>query len=634
MTNGASNTGSTELKATGSGSGESTDSAVGDPDEATTATTETTISKLDRSVVERIAAGEVVTRPASVVTELVENSLDAGASTVTVRIAEGGKSEITVADDGCGMSVRDAALAVERHTTSKIREAEDVGRVATLGFRGEALSSIARMGRLTLTTKTGGVRGTEVIVAEDETDVSVAGRDVGTTVTVRDLFYNTPARRKSLASTKREFAAISEAVTDYALCRPNVRFRLEHNGREVLTTPGSGRYTDAVLGTYGRTVASRSTEIAANDRRTDAGSKSGKGGADGGSDEGGTDGVDGNSSNDRTTDGRAADGSDVAVAGLLAYPSVTRASAAHVHTAVNGRAVGNETIRDAVLAGYGSLLPGDRYPVCVIDVSLPPTMVDVNVHPAKAEIAVHDPERVGAAVERAVRDALGGADLSRVADLDFDLGSSLEPVSGASVFETSEVIGRFRDAYVLCETNDDLLVIDQHAAHERINYERLVDAIAESDVASAPVDPPEAVALSPPEVATIDAERERIEALGFAVETVGGGMCRVARVPAPFGEVAEPGSIRDVLASLSGTGGGRGEGGQSDDPREEALKALACHPSIAAGDDLTDERASELLDRLGACEQPFACPHGRPTVLSIDERAFVRGFERPNRRLG
>ena len=591
-------------------------------DAADTGGAAATISTLDRSVVERIAAGEVVTRPANVVKELVENSLDAGATTITVAVEEGGTDRIRVADDGCGMSTRDALCAVDRHTTSKIESADDVDRVSTLGFRGEALSSIARMSRLTLTTKASGVRGTEVSVVDGEKRASVAGRDVGTTVEVRDLFYNTPARRKSLATTKREFAAISSSVTRYAICRPDVRFRLEHGGRTVFSTPGSGRYTDAVLGTYGRQVAAQSIEIERSENADHDPGPESDGSADHGPEERSDAGVR-TDPEEESSDPEI----DVEVRGLLAYPSVTRATSEHIHTAVNGRALGDDTIRTAVLTGYESLLPTDRYPVCVLDVSLPPERVDVNVHPSKAEIAFHEPDRVAARVERAVRKTLRGADLARVADLGFDLDSSLGPVAGESVFETCTPIGQFRASYLLCESDEDLLVIDQHAAVERINYERLSSAIGDDAVASAPVDPPTTVALSPTESATLDAERETVEALGFVVERSGGGMCRVAGVPAPFGAVAEPEAIRDVLSTL-------GEGRDPDDPREKLLKTLACHPSLKAGDDLSDERGEQLLSRLDACEQPFACPHGRPTVLSIDERAFVRGFERPSRRLG
>jgi DNA mismatch repair protein MutL len=571
---------------------EATDPA-GDPDR--TENHGNGVERLDRSVVERIAAGEVITRPASVVTELLENSLDAGASTISVAITGNGTERIRVADDGHGMDRKDAVLAVERHTTSKVRAASDVDRVSTLGFRGEALPSIARMGTLALTTKTGGVRGTRVTVEAGETNVSVAGRDVGTTVEVTDLFDRVPARRKALASSKREFAAISEAVTAYALCRPDVRIRLAHDDRQVFSTSGSGRYTDAALGVYGREVAGRSTELRIGDPDPD-------------------------------WSGEAESG-PVGVAGLLVHPSETRASADYVHTAVNGRVVRTDLLREAALAGYGSTLPANRYPICVLDVSVPPGTVDVNVHPAKAAVSFGDPDRVADAVEREVREALGGADLARVADLEFDLDGSMNPIEGESALEGCTVIGQFRDAYVLCERDEDLLVIDQHAAHERINYERLRDGFEEVTVETTPIDPAVTVALSPAEAAVLESDADRIESLGFEIAASGGGMVRISRVPAPFGRSVAPESIRDGLATLAGNE-------DVPDPREGLVKRLACHPSLKAGDALDPETTDELLDRLGACEQPFACPHGRPTVLSIDERTFVRGFDRPSRRVG
>ena len=582
----------------------------------------TRIVRLDDATVERIAAGEVVRRPASVVKELVENSLDAGASRVSIAVENGGVDLVRVADDGCGMDEADALLAFERHTTSKIRRSEDVDRIATLGFRGEALSSIARMARVTLTTKRDGIRGTRVAVDERDPAASVAGRGVGTTVTVRDLFYNAPARRKSLASTKREFGAVSHIVTRYALCRPDVRFRLSHDGRQVFTTPGSGSYTDAVLGTYDRTVAGQSTEFASDgsgdtpwDRAPDA--------------ERPPRGDDARQSN-AGVGASPTDMSDptinaIDVEGLVASPAVTRAAPEHVFTAVNGRTLREETIRDAVLAGYGTLLPSDRYPIAVVCVSLPPEAVDVNVHPTKANVAFHDPEAVETAVETAVREALAGTDLSRTADLGFDLESSLASLEGESTFEDVSVIGQFRRSYLLCEADEDLLVIDQHAAHERINYERLRARLG--TIESAAIDPPATVALSPAEAAVVEAERETLRALGFDLESAGGDLYRVGAIPAPIGQVSGPAAIRDVLDAFLA-------GGDPADPREELLKSLACHPSIRGGDALADETASRLVERLGTCEQPFACPHGRPTVLSIDERAFINGFERGQRRLG
>ena len=549
----------------------------------------TRITELDTATIERIAAGEVVTRPASVVTELVENALDAGADSIEVAVENAGLDLVRVTDDGRGMTEADARLAVERHATSKIHGVADVERVATLGFRGEALPSIARVARLELTTKAAesGAAGTRVVVDDDGKTIEPAGRAVGTTVSVTDLFANTPVRRKSLATPKREFARISDAVSAYALTHPDVRFSLTHDGRTVLSTPGSASYTDAVLGVYDRETASQSTAFGRENRNGD----------------------------DRSSEG-------VSVCGLVVYPSITRATPAHVTTAINGRALDDPTVREGVTQGYGSLLPDDRYPIAVIDVSLPPEAVDVNVHPSKDEVAFAEPEVVAAAVEQAVSAALATQDLAHTGEMAFDLDSSLGEPAGESAFDAIEVIGGFRDLYLLCEADDDLLVVDQHAAHERINFERLRAAL-DDGIDSVSIEPTP-LSLTATEAALVAANADALDALGFRIET-DGGTYRATGLPAPLGRVAEPSAVHDVLDAFLA-------GDEPANPREELLREIACHPSLKAGESLTGEDAARLVERLGACEQPFACPHGRPTVLTIDEETFARGFERPNTR--
>jgi DNA mismatch repair protein MutL len=549
------------------------------------------VARLDPETVARIAAGEVVTRPASVVRELVENSLDAGARRVSVTVDGDGTDRVSVADDGHGMSRTDATLAVQRHTTSKVSSHADVERVETLGFRGEALPSIASVASLELVTNTGGPDGVRLTVRDGDVETEPAGRAPGTTVTVTDLFHNRPARRKSLASPETEFGRISDVVTRYALTRPEVRVSLTHDDREVFATQGSGEFADAVLGVYDRSVASQSTTF-------DHGTAVESGG----------------------------ETWPIRVRGLLVYPSVTRASRDHVHVAVNGRALTDATLRRAVASGYGTVLPGGREPIAVVTVDVPPALVDANVHPAKESVQFTEADAVLAAVESAVRDALSTVDLRRTGDLAMDLDSTLAPVEGRTAFEDVSVIGQFRGLYLLCEADDDLLVVDQHAAHERINYERLRDSLA-AGVESAPLSPPATVSLPPSDAAVVEASRETLAALGFEVSGFGGGTVRVSAVPAPFGRVADADSLLDVVDALRA-------GESPTDPREEVLKDLACHPSLKAGDDLSTDEATRLVNRLGACEQPYACPHGRPTVLSLAEETFARGFERGATRLG
>jgi DNA mismatch repair protein MutL len=535
------------------------------------------ITELDEATISRIAAGEVATDPAAVVAELVDNSLDAGASRVEVGVEGDGTDRVRVRDDGHGMTRADAALAVERHTTSKIDDADDVQTVGTLGFRGEALPSIAAAGRLELTTRTAGDDAGTRVVVDGGTTVERAPHGVGTTVEVTGLFADLPARRASLAGPKREFAKVSEVVTGRALARPGVRVRLEHDGRRVLSTPGDG-LDGALAAVYDREVAGAAAVV------------------DGGD-------------------------ADITVSGRACRPSVTRADRSHVHVAVNRRALREATVADAVEAGYGSLLPDDRHPVAVVHVGLPPEAVDVNVHPAKEAVAFADAEAVRATVTDAVRDALTGTDAAAARAVETEL-DALDP-AGEGPLDDLDVIGRFHETYLLCERDDELLVVDQHAAHERVVYERLRAAL-DGPVESVPVDPPATVSLTPSEGALTEAFEGALADLGFGVERFGGETYRVTAVPSPLGSAAAPEDIQQVLTAV--------RDGEHSAPRDGLLREAACHPAVRAGDDL-DGEGETLVAALSECEAPGACPHGRPTVLRLEETDLAREFGRPNTRL-
>jgi len=538
-----------------------------------------TITKLDDETVELIAAGEVVGGPASVVKELVENSLDAGASSIDVVVEDGGKERIVVADDGSGIRSSDAPLAFERHATSKIRGRNDVSAVDSLGFRGEALPSIASVARVEMVTKADGVGATRVRKGAGVNGVETeeTGRAQGTTVEVTDLFENVPARRATLGTATREFQSVSRVVQRYALARPDVAFSLEHDGREVLETTGSGDYVDALYAVYGRDVASRAVSF-----------------------------------------------SSEGVEGALVRPSETRSEPRHVHVAVNGRVVEDSAVRKATCEGYGTLLPKDRYPVAVVAVNVPPGEVDVNVHPAKKEVRFENEQVVKKEVETAVRDALRTQDLTKRAEMELDAPVNELKSSADSFFDGAEVLGQFRDLYLLCESDDDLLVVDQHAAHERVNYEKLREEF-DGDVPTVELESPETVELTPEEKATLEENLDEVERAGFDVEEFGGGLYRVRGVPAPVDRVEDTELVHDVLDYfLEGDG---------VDLRDETLKNVACHPALKAGDSLERDEATSLVQRLGECEQPFACPHGRPTVLSLNERLIAEGFERGGVRL-
>ncbi|NHX34998.1 MULTISPECIES: DNA mismatch repair endonuclease MutL [Halolamina] len=546
-----------------------------------------TVERLDEATVDRIAAGEVITRPARVVGELLDNALDAGADSIRVEVDGDGTERLRVADNGHGMSRRDAERAVERHATSKLRDADELPATTSLGFRGEALPSIAEAGRLELVTSDGSEHGTRLVVDDGEVQVTDAGRARGTTVTVRDLFADRPARRESLGGAGAEFATVSSLVARYALTRPDVSFSLVHDGREVFETPGSGAYADALAAVYDRHVAARSTTF----------------------------------SHETALSAGEFDGATIHVDGVLVYPSTTRSDRSHLRTAINDRPVVDEGIRRATERGYGTLLPDGRHPVAAVSVSLPPESVDANVHPAKAEVALSVRDAVEAAVETGVSDALTTADLRRSGEVAMGLDESLAPKAGDSALAEADVVGQFRETYVLCAEGDELLVIDQHAAHERVNYERLQAAVAGEAIERADLSPPETVSLSPGEAAVVESHADDLAALGFDADPFGGTTVKLSAVPAPMGLPADAGAFRETLATLAG-------GDDPADARDDALAALACHPSLKAGDALDADDAQALVERLGQCEQPFACPHGRPTVLSVSEETLAAGFER------
>ncbi len=569
------------------------------------------VTQLPAETVDRIAAGEVVTRPARVVAELLDNALDAGADQIEVAVDGDGTDRIAVRDDGHGLRADDAQLAVRPHTTSKLAAADDLRTVDTLGFRGEALASVAdAAGELRLRTNDG--RGaTEVTVTGTAgrfaVETAPASRARGTTVTVRDLFVDRPARRESLADSRREFRQIARTVTRYALLAPETAVRLVHDGTETLSTPGTG-LRDALLAVYDRETA-RTAVAVDHETRLAWGEESSEEGEDGG------DGEESEKGHEDT----------VHVDGVVCGPSVTRSDRRAVHVAVRGRPVTNERLRRAVVDGYGRLLPDGAAPVAVLRVGVPARTVDPNVHPAKDRVALAAAETVTDAVETAVADALQTTDHARAAETATDLGTQLAPETGTDLLSEATYLGQFRELYLVCAAGEELLVVDQHAAHERVNFERLRAAVAAESVPSRALDPPATLSVDPETAAAVAAHDDRLSALGFDATSLGGGTVRVRGVPAPLGRVADPDSLRATAAALA-----RGETAAS---REDLVADLACHPSLKAGDELGDADARALLDRLAECDQPFACPHGRPTVLSVAAGTLADGFDRSSRQL-
>ena len=762
---------------------------AGDPETADEADDGPSIQSLDEATVQRIAAGEVVERPASVVKELVENAIDADASRVSVAVERGGKDGVRVRDDGVGMTEAELDLAVRDHHTSKIGDISDLeAGVGTLGFRGEALAAISAVSRTTVRSKPrGGDVGHELTVTGGDIGTpKPAGCPAGTVVEVEDLFYNVPARRKFLKTDATEFDHVNTVVTQYALANPEVAVSLEHDGREVFATEGNGDLTSTVLSVYGREVAESMVEV-----------------------EWQAEGAAG--------DAAAADvdAPVLTVSGLVSHPETTRAGREYLSTFVNDRYVTASALREAVLDAYGGQLASDRYPFAVLFVEVDPATVDVNVHPRKMEVRFDDESGVKATVEEAVKEALldhglvrrsaprgrsqadetrvepeqseearggmreGGTDSEEVvggantqherasgvaerrserrtssegrkqsglgsggasdegpanagsststkndassdesldgwtgegetgsetgrsatetaagesstnaaasagddANWSVDISGSetgseepqpeageREPASGTSpptssrsrpASSTSErrptssdrsfesptqralgggeaeaggefdslpamrVLGQLHDTYVVAETDDGLVLVDQHAADERVNYERLQREFADG-MASQALAAPVELELTAREAELFAGHADALAELGFEAERCGERTVRVTAVPAVFDTALEPALLQDVLGAF--VAGDAAE--PVEDVADELLGDLACYPSVTGNTSLTEGSVSALLSALDDCENPYACPHGRPVIIEVSGEEIGERFER------
>lgn len=573
---------------------------------------------LPEEVASRIAAGEVIERPASVVKELVENSIDAGAGDIKVEIQEGGRRLIRVIDDGEGISADDVPVAFERYATSKLGAVEDLSHIATLGFRGEALSSIAAVSQVTVTTKARGeevgtmlrLEGGRVVRHEPH------GAAQGTVVTVENLFYNTPARLKFLRSKATEGRHVTELVTCYAMAFPRLRFGLLSDGRSTFQSKGSGDLYEVLMDVYGLETAEQMLRIRG----------------------------------DSTTQ------SAIAVHGFVSDPALHRSSGRYLITLVNGRWVRDRLISYAIREAYHTLLPRGRHPIAVVKVELPLDQVDVNVHPAKSEVRFRNSGEAFAAVQKAVRQTLSRKAPVPRASSSFgweralemrqrglvEVGRSMRPTRGELALELHRtgdqaatatgappkgklpmlrVLGQLGGTYVIAEGPTGMFLIDQHAAHERVLYERFQTERAEARVSSQRLLEPLVVQPGPGQAALMEERLVSLKEFGFEIEPFGGDTYLVRAVPAILQGTDLTQTILDIADEADNRDG-------VDSWQEMVTISLACHGAARAGQTLSVQQMRELVRQLEETELPRTCPHGRPTMLHVSAEQLQREFGR------
>ncbi len=624
------------------------------------------IKVLPPDVAARIAAGEVIERPSSVVKELVENSLDAGASQITVEVKGGGIELIRVTDNGCGIPADDVELAFHRHATSKISGISDLDSIGTLGFRGEALPSIAAVARMSLVTRPHDASaGREVHLRWGEVvRGGTRGCPPGTSVTVQGLFENLPARRKFLKSPSGEAARISDLVSRYALAFPEVQFRLLVNGRSTLTSPGSGNLADALASVYGAETARAMLEVS-----WPVLSK-----------------VEGPTlSPSLSKAGGEGPGDGYAIKGFISPPSLNRANRSYITFLVNRRWIASPLLSFAFMESYQGFLPERRYPMAVLNLTVPLADVDVNVHPAKREVRFRYEDRVFSALQRSVRASLvatapvpemrlSGAPSSEIgaqhtvplhtstadrqhSGLAFGLrqaqaqgrpsdaspievgaahglGTLPAPVEVVPSLRQAQgrplrILGQVRNTYLVAEGPDGMYLIDQHAAHERVLFEKVSREVSEKTPQMQALLEPVVVELSPGQEEMVQASMGLLERYGFIIEPFGERMYLMRAIPAVVGSAGSSAALRagpgktllEVLDLMAYEGLVK--------EREEALVAsIACHSAVRAGMVLSQQEMEELVRRLESCDNPHTCPHGRPTMIHLSSHHLEREFGR------
>jgi DNA mismatch repair protein MutL len=578
------------------------------------------IQVLPADLANQIAAGEVVERPASVIKELVENAIDAGARRVVITVEMGGKKLIRVEDDGEGMVPEDARLAIERHATSKIRRSEDLEGIATLGFRGEALPSIASVSHFVLRSRArGSASGTEVRVNGGAVaSVTEVGMAEGTTVEVGDVFYNLPARRKFLKSDGAESAQVSRVVTQLALCYPEIGFTLTSAGRKVIQCPPVSTLRDRLYQLYG----------------------------------------------DRADLVEVRREGDIKVLGYIAALAEQGPTRGPQNVFVNRRIVKDRTIAHAIIDAYSVASIKERSPEVHLFLSMPHTAVDVNVHPTKAEVRFRDQSHVHEVIRRTLGDALGRGPApqlqlepprpydapattlplpagyaatypSKWSAIESSAPGAIAPIAEGAVAPGAEAqfaptirpmiaLGQFRDTFIIAVDDEGIAIVDQHVAHERVLFERIVERLTTGRLESQRLLEPLLIEVSAAARQTLVDHASDFERLGFEIEEFGGGAVRVAAFPALLTREDCEAAIRAMALDLEGVD----RGARVEEAIKRIAATMACHAAVKANYPLTAEKMSHILEELRRTAYSTICPHGRPVMLRLTRREVEKNFQR------
>ena len=569
------------------------------------------IKVLDQKVVSQIAAGEVVERPASVVKELVENSLDAEASQITIEVRGSGISLIRVTDNGSGIPSSEVEVAFSRYATSKVSSIDDLESISSLGFRGEALPSIAAVAQIDIVTCCAGESAGEHLSLDNGVVASRAsqGRSQGTTITVRNLFRRVPARLKFLKSPATENSHIAHVVSEYALAFPGVKFTLVIDGRSILRTPGSGQLLDSVIEVYGIEAAKNMAEIG--------------------------------SRTSEWQNGKTAP--SISITGMISSPTMSRSNRDYLSFFVNRRLIVSRSLAWAVEEAHHGLLMQGKHPLAIINISLPPNEVDVNIHPTKAEVKFRNERAVFGAVQKAVRATLVElAPVPRIEEI--ATAYNIPPVLSQELWTLStkptdlttsppvsqktpvtslpalRILGHLSSSYIVAEGPDGLYLIDQHAAHERIVYEKIKQQRSLQGIEIQGLLEPVPFEVSPQQDEVLKHSYQELTEFGFSIEPFGDRTYLIRAVPALLDKKDWLGMLRELLDESSG--------GNKGDWTERIAVSLACHSAVRAGQALNHEEMRELVRQLEQANLPRTCPHGRPTVIHLSSQQLERDFGR------